>query len=40
MPNAAQPSALTRRGFYGWWIVAASFVTFGIAVGIPYYNLP
>jgi MFS family permease len=28
------------RKFYGWWIVATSVVTFGIAVGIPYYNLP
>ena len=26
--------------FYGWWIVAASVLTFGIAVGVPYYNLP
>jgi MFS family permease len=30
-----------RRGlFFGWWIVVSSVVTFGIAVGIPYYNLP
>jgi MFS family permease len=29
-----------RAGFYGWWIVATAFVTFGLAVGIPYYNLP
>jgi MFS family permease len=30
-----------RRGlFFGWWIVIASVFTFGIAVGIPYYNLP
>jgi MFS family permease len=27
-------------GFYGWRIVAAEFVTLGIALGIPYYNLP
>jgi MFS family permease len=27
-------------GFYGWWIVATEFVTLGIALGIPYYNLP
>lgn len=40
MPDAEQPSALTKRAFYGWWIVATSFVTFGIAVGVPYYNLP
>ncbi len=29
-----------EKTFYGWWIVATTFVTFGIAVGIPYYNLP
>ncbi len=28
------------RRFYGWWIAASTFVTFGIAVGVPYYNLP
>lgn len=26
--------------FYGWWIVATAVFTFGISVGIPYYNLP
>lgn len=31
---------LVKRFFYGWWIVATAFVTFGIAVGIPYYNIP
>jgi MFS family permease len=35
----ADPSAESaKRGFYGWWIVVTSFITFGIAVGIPYYN--
>jgi MFS family permease len=29
-----------RRGFYGWWVVAIATVTFGLAVGFPYYNLP
>jgi MFS family permease len=29
-----------RRPFYGWWVAAACFCTFGIAVGIPYYALP
>jgi len=29
-----------RRSFYGWWISAAAFCTFGIAVGIPYYSMP
>ncbi|MBV8569521.1 MAG: MFS transporter [Acidobacteriaceae bacterium] len=28
------------RRFYGRWIVATAFITFGIAVGVPYYNLP
>jgi sugar phosphate permease len=27
-----------RSGFLGRWIVATAFVTFGLAVGIPYYN--
>ena len=27
------------KGFYGWWIVAASFFTFGISTGLPYYNV-
>ena len=41
MSSAASPEAATaKRGFYGWWIVGASFLTFGIAVGLPYYNLP
>lgn len=26
--------------FYGWWIVAASFVSLGLAVGLPYFSLP
>ena len=29
-----------NRPFFGWWIVAAAFLTFGIAVGIPYYGMP
>jgi MFS family permease len=28
------------RKFYGWRIVATCVITFGLAVGIPYYNLP
>jgi MFS family permease len=27
-----------RDRFYGWWIVAAAFITFGLSVGLPYYN--
>src|SRR5260370_19092481 len=30
---------MTPRKFYGWWVTAAAFVTFGLAVGIPYYNI-
>ena len=29
---------MTRK-FYGWWVTAAAFVTFGLAVGVPYYNI-
>jgi MFS family permease len=29
-----------RRTFYGRWIILAAFITFGIAVGLPYYNMP
>ena len=29
-----------KRTFYGWWITLAAFCTFGISVGIPYYNMP
>lgn len=28
-----------NKKFYGWWVAAASFITFGLAVGLPYYNL-
>lgn len=28
-----------KNKFYGWWITAATFITFGLAVGLPYYNL-
>lgn len=31
---------MSSRVFYGWWITAAAFFTFGIAVGIPYYAMP
>ncbi len=40
LPDARPQATPAKRGFYGWWIVAASFLTFGIAVGLPYYNLP
>ncbi|MFL6450710.1 MAG: MFS transporter [Bryobacteraceae bacterium] len=38
MPHA--DASTVKRGFYGWVIVATAFVTFGLSVGIPYYNLP
>ncbi|MEP6716965.1 MAG: MFS transporter [Terriglobia bacterium] len=28
------------KGFYGRWIIAAALLTFGISVGLPYYNMP
>jgi MFS family permease len=28
------------RKFYGWWITAAAFFSFGLAVGVPYYAMP
>ena len=29
----------TKKGFYGPWIIAACFVTFGLSTGFPYYNI-
>jgi MFS family permease len=40
MPQAQAQSAAKSRPFYGWWVVATAFVTFGLSVGIPYYNIP
>jgi MFS family permease len=31
---------MKTKPFYGWWVTAAAIYTFGIAVGIPYYNMP
>ncbi len=28
-----------RGKFYGWWIVASCFLTFGVSTGFPYYNI-
>ncbi|MBE0658592.1 MAG: MFS transporter [Bryobacteraceae bacterium] len=28
-----------KKKFYGWWIVATCFLTFGISTGFPYYNI-
>jgi MFS family permease len=38
--HAHKNAAANGPGFYGWWIVATEFITLGIALGIPYYNLP
>lgn len=40
MPAPRQPLSPSRRPFYGWWVVSTAFITFGLAVGVPYYNLP
>ena len=29
-----------KKTFYGWWIVAAAFFTFGLSTGLTYYNIP
>ncbi|HTM51052.1 MAG TPA: MFS transporter [Bryobacteraceae bacterium] len=31
---------MQKKPFYGWWVTVAAICTFGIAVGIPYYNMP
>ncbi|MFM8394112.1 MAG: MFS transporter [Acidobacteriota bacterium] len=28
-----------REIFYGWWVVVASFITLGFAVGLPYFGM-
>lgn len=28
-----------KKSFYGWVITAAAFLTFGLSVGVPYYNI-
>ena len=40
MPTTDSLDTATGRGFRGWTVVAVAFVTFGLAVGVPYYNLP
>lgn len=40
IPDVEQREARFLQKFYGWRIVATAFVTLGLAVGIPYYNLP
>ena len=31
---------MKKKAFYGNWITAAAAFTFGLAVGLPYYNIP
>jgi MFS family permease len=31
---------MSPKKFYGWWITVYAFLTFGLAVGIPYYGGP
>jgi MFS family permease len=38
--GSSATDAQAKRGFYGWWVAATAFLTFGISVGIPYYTLP
>ncbi len=40
MPKGEKPAVSTKSSFYGWFIVATAVVTFGLSVGVPYYNLP
>ncbi len=28
-----------KKPFYGWWVVAGCFLTFGLSTGFPYYNI-
>jgi MFS family permease len=39
--NRLESEVSTKGGkFYGWYVVATAFLTFGLSVGIPYYNMP
>jgi MFS family permease len=39
--NSSQSDTAVQTGkFYGWYVVATAFLTFGLSVGIPYYNMP
>ncbi len=35
-----ETNSKTTAGFFGWWVVSAAFVTSGLTVGVPYYNIP
>ena len=39
--NGSQSPPYPQGGkFYGWRVVATAFITFGLSVGLPYYNIP
>jgi MFS family permease len=39
--TSTKSDSTARSGkFYGWHVVATAFVTFGLSVGLPYYNMP
>ena len=42
MATILKTKTLTKptAGFFGWWVVAAAFITSGLTVGVPYYNIP
>jgi MFS family permease len=40
MPASPPISSQPRRPFHGWRMAITAFITMGIAVGVPYYNLP
>src|SRR5579862_8027524 len=31
---------MRKKPFYGWWVMLAATCTYGIALGVPYYNTP
>ncbi len=39
-PHISDKLAQMPKSFYGRWIVLACCLTFGISVGLPYYNMP
>jgi MFS family permease len=30
---------MEKKTYYGWWVTAAAFLTFGLSTGLPYYNI-
>jgi MFS family permease len=39
--DTSQSKEAAKGGkFYGWFVVITAFMTFGLSVGIPYYNMP